>query len=106
MIRRIAALAAMLVLSACGGSTGQSSSSPSPASGSGLRVAFRNSFLRSCLHAIPDKPGVMYCHCTEDRLEATFTDDELARVTPDDPKFQAATHACAVKAGLRVAPGH
>ncbi|MBV8637112.1 MAG: hypothetical protein JO322_03445 [Candidatus Eremiobacteraeota bacterium] len=106
MIRAFAALAATIALSACGGGSAQSTSSPSPASRSDLRNAFQTSFLRSCLGAIPGKAGAAYCRCSVDRLEASFTDDELARLTPDDPKFRAATHACAEKAGLRVAPGH
>lgn len=111
MISRIAVLVAVFALCACGGGGGstsdQASASPSSSSNAApLRLAFRKSFLRSCIHAIPGKHGESYCRCTEDRLEATYSDEELARVTPQDPKFQAATHACAAKAGLQVAPGH
>lgn len=95
-MRPIAAIAAIFVLTACGNGNGESVQ----------RQAFRASFLHSCLAAVPGKAGTAYCRCTEDRLEASFTDQELSSVTPDDPKFREATHACAAKAGLRVAPGH
>jgi hypothetical protein len=105
-MRRTAALVAALALTACGNGAEQATSSASPASREDLRQAFRTSFLHSCLGAIPGKAGKAYCHCSEERPEASYSADELARVTPDDPKFRAATHACAAKAGLRVAPGH
>jgi hypothetical protein len=105
-MRRIAALVAVFALTACGSGGAQATNSASPASHEHIRQAFRTSFLHSCLGAIPGKAGATYCRCSEDRLEASFSDEDLARVTPDDPKFREATHACAAKAGLRVAPGH
>jgi nitrous oxide reductase accessory protein NosL len=106
VIRASAAVIAALLLASCGGRQTHESASPAPLNHADLRVAFRASFLHSCLNGVPGPAGQLYCTCTDERIESAFDDAELAHLSPQDPKFRAIARACAKKAGLTMRPGH
>lgn len=104
MTRSVLALCIVAALAACSGAK-QTDSSKEPVTHDQLRIAFRATFLHSCETKLPGPQGVKYCSCTEDKLESIYSDADLAKVTPDDPKFRTAMHECAAKSGLQVKLG-
>lgn len=101
---RVAALIAVVpLLAAC--SHPRPAARNAPLSHEEMRLAFRASFMSSCEKGVPGAKGLAYCTCADDRLESTFTDAELAKLTPDNAKLRVVTHACAKKAGLTIRAG-
>lgn len=96
-------MVALPFLAAC--SHAQPTGRNRPLSHEQMRLAFRASFMSSCEKGVPGAKGLAYCTCADDGIESTFNDTQLAKLTPNNPRLRAVTHACAKKAGLRLRPG-
>ena len=71
-----------------------------------VRIAFEKSFMRACLAGVQGPAANAYCLCARDGIDDAYSDKELPKVSPADPRVRMATHDCAAKFGLPLRPGH